>query len=236
VSSERVRPVPRSRVAAATGVFLLLLGGTILLAETLRHPHPGLGPVVPELGGDPRDPIECPDPIPREGQPRFPAPAGQDPVAVTSNELYDCPDVYDAAEVRYRGEVVGGVLHRDDGAWVQLNDDIYGDPGGPLPTHRDYRGGNAGVGVFLPAGAATKITWVGGPATRGDVLEVVGRFQRVDPVSREVAVIRAEQVTVAVEGGIVDHPVLRDRQVAALILAIMAAAVVVAERFRAARR
>lgn len=234
-----VRPVARGRVAAGAAVALALIAGIVLLAETLRHPPPSGDPLVPELeapGADPRTPVECEGQDPREGREREQPIADPVPREVTSNELYDCPQNWDGRLVRYRGEAVGAVLQRSDGAWVHLNDDVYGDPLGPLPTHRDYRGGNAGIGVLVPLELARSISFVGGPQAQGDVLEVVGTFHRVDATSGEVAVIRADRGLIAANGQRFVDPTLPDRRAVAVTLGVLALATVIAERVVARRR
>jgi hypothetical protein len=244
------QPVPRPRVLAGAMILLGLLAGLILTLESLRHPLPeGFDEDIPlaEDDSDPRDPIECEEDLPREGQERdADTPAGEAAAEeearesltapATSNQLYDCPEIYDGRTVRYRGEVVGAVLERDGGAWVQLNDDIYADLRGPLPAHRDYRGGNAGVGAFVPTEVAEGIEWVGGPSTRGDVLDVVGTFRRVDPDSAEVAVIVVDAATFDRRGGRFARAELVDRRVLAIIAAALAIVVTVIERVVARRR
>lgn len=233
-------PLRRRRVLAGTLLTLALFAGVLALAEGLRHPDPGPHPSV-ERGADPGDPrlaLDCPDPEPLEGRDRREATLAppREPVAVTSAQLLDCPERYDRRTVVYQGEAIGAVLPRRDGAWVQVNDDVYAGPVGPLPSHREYRGANAGVGVLLPGELAGDVTVVGGPRTRGDLVEVVGVFRRVEPGSREVAVVRADSVEVLRRGEHHPDPPLRNRQVAAGILAALAAAMAVAERVVARRR
>ena len=237
----RSRPVARHRVLLTTAVFALALVGLGTLTEALRHPLPGDGPIVPELdtgSADPRTPVECAEPAPREGQDRdedtVTTPIA--PAQVSSNALYDCPQTYAGATVRYSGEVVGAVLQRDDGAWIHLNDDVYGDALGPLPSHRDYRGGNAGVGVFVPLEVVDDIAFVGGPQARGDVVEVTGTFRRVDPASGEAAVIVADEAEVVRTGEPFVDPVLPDRRIVAFVVAALTVGVVVTERLVARRQ
>jgi hypothetical protein len=154
---------------------------------------------------------------------------------VSSNSLFDCPETYDGRDVIYRGEVVGALLERDAGVWTQLNDDVYAELLGPLPAHRDYRGGNAGVGVLLPRTSAGLIAFVGGPQTRGDVLEVRGTFHRVDPTG-EVAVIHATAAELVANGEPLPDPPLRDRRWAAWLAVIVSLTLVVTERVIASRR
>ncbi len=232
----RLRPIPRATVALAALGLLALLGAVVGVGELLRHPPSPTTAEETELAGsDPRTPLTCPEPQPREGQERDTTGDTLRPVRVTSNELFDCPQAFDGQRVLYRGEVVGALLERGVGVWTQLNDDVYAEGLGPLPAHRDYRGGNAGVGVLLPATLGGEVAFVGGPQTRGDVLEVRGVFHRVDRAG-EVAVIHADSGEVAVRGRPFVDPPLPDRRFAALIAVVAAVALFWAERVVAARR
>ena len=243
-------PVPRARVLLGAAVAVAVLLAIVTLAEALRHPLRTGGPDEPAEGepaSRPSTDVDCPtgDDVPREGEDRDGGGDGGGEagragilrsVTVTSNELYDCPQAFDGRTVTYRGEVVGAVLRRAGGAWVHLNDDVYALERGPLPAHRDFRGGNAGVGVFVPPALAERIAFVGGPEAEGDVLEVVATFRRVDPVSGEVAVLRAGSGRVVRVGRPFVDPPLPDRRVVAAVLAPVAVALVVAERVVARRR
>jgi hypothetical protein len=227
------RPVSRLRVLLGALALFGTLAGVIALSELLRHPPADIDAAIAPDAGDIRDEVVCPRVPPEED----PAPEALDghrdagPVVdVTSEDLYDCPAVYEGRLVRYEGEVVGALMHRGDGAWTQLNDDLYAGELGPLPTHRGYQGANAGVGVFLPSGLTEEVQTVGGPRARGDVLVVVGIFHRVDPDSREVAIIRADTVAIAGRGQPVDHAPLRDRQITGILLALAAAGLTTAHR------
>jgi hypothetical protein len=236
MSAANRRPVRRIRVLGGAVCLLALLATVVVTGELLRHPHRAIDVAEEQLAGaDPRDEVTCGAPLPREGQRR--APSGEPPttVEVSSNNLYDCPQSYDGRRVQYRGEVVGALLRRDIGVWVQLNDDVYSELLGPLPSHREFRGGNAGVGVLLPAELAARITAIGGPRSRGDIVEVEGTFNRVDP-SGEVAVIRADAGRVTSAGGPNTDPPLTDRRIVAILAVIAASAVVVAERLVARQR
>lgn len=239
MNSERT-PTPRKVVAAWTVVTLLLLGGLMALGDGLRLDHPVTGPLTPEVAEDIdplREEVPCPIAAGREGTDREQAvtlPAL--PEEVTSNQLYDCPQFYDAQTVVYTGEVIGALLERNHGVWTQLNDDVYGDVGAPLPTHRDFRGGNAGVGVLLPPEIADTIQIVGGPGFHGDVLRVVGRFERVDDATGEVAIIRVESAELVQSGRTLEIPQSAARPVVATIAAMIALAATLVERRSRARR
>lgn len=232
-------PVQRRKVLVSFLLLILVIAGIVAGAEALRYPHPSTAsPTAPtaqaEPAADPRTIVECGPPLPREGQERVATSATAPAQQVTSSQLYDCPQQFDGARVHYRGEVVGAVLRRPGGAWVHLNDDIYAHVSGPLPTHRVYRGGNAGVGVFISADMARSISAVGGPAMRGDVLDIVGRFHRVDPTTGEIAVIHASSAT-RTPGEPLTRPLLPLRRTVAIVLAVLTVAVLVIERRAAAR-
>lgn len=232
----RRRPVPRLRVALAGLGLLAVLGSIVAIGEVLRHPYiPEVIPPDQREIGDPRDEIVCPEPQPREGQERDTTGDTLEPVEVTSGDLLDCPQTFDGQRVVYRGEVVGALLPRDSGVWTQLNDDVYSGEVGPLPAHRDYRGLNSGIGVLLPRELADQVSFVGGPQTRGDFLQIRGVFHRIDATG-EVAIIRADTGEVAREGGSNPDPLLTDRRAAALVAMVIAIGVVVTERWIAARR
>jgi hypothetical protein len=218
-------------------VYLVgVLGVIVAAGELLRHPHRSVDVPADQLAvSDPRDEVICDVPIPREGQRRAPVSAPGSVTEVTSTALYDCPQFYDGWRVRYRGEVVGGLLHRDIGVWTQLNDDVYAELVGPLPTHRVYRGLNSGVGVLLPPDVAGNISFVGGPKNRGDVLQVEGTFHRVDATG-EVAIIRADAARIVSAGRPYSDPPQTARRIAASLVTLVAGAIVVAERVVARQR
>lgn len=217
-------PVPRHVVLAVAVVAFAGLAAVVVGVDALRHP-PAVEPApVPVDDGDPREAITCPE---------HPPPAS---TPVTSDDLYECPAVFDGATVRFRGEAVGALLERADGAWTQLNDDAYAGDLGPLPAHRDFRGGNAGIGVYLIADLADRITHIGGPSARGDVLTVTGVFHRVDAHSGEVAVIRAHDGRVSRPGEPISHRALTDRRTVGILVALAVAALFAGEQIIRRRR
>lgn len=231
------RPIPRRRVLAAAAGIVALFAAVIAAGELLRHPVEPRPTVSADdfMASDPRDELLCPDPAPREGQERQEDTEQAMPVEVDSGALLDCPQTFDGRAVIYRGEVVGALLDREAGVWTQLNDDVYAELVGPLPAHRFYQGLNAGIGVLLPHEAAAQVEAVGGPQTRGDVLEIRGTFHRVDPTG-EVAVIRADAAEVVGRGERTVDPPLANRRVAAWVAMLIGIGLVIAERVIAARR
>lgn len=224
----RRQPVSRGKVALGALAGVVVVVAVVLLGEWLRPGRLPGTPITPELDADPRVAVECEAPAPREGL-REAAPEGRPPTDVSSTELYDCPTVWDGRRVRFTGEVVGGVLQRGPEAWLQINDDVYSGEAGPLPFHRDFRGGNGGVGVLVPIGLIERIESVGGPGRRGDVVTVSGEFRRVDGPTSEVAIIRARQLEIVRHGEAVTQPVEPRRVAVATVLTGLAAALLILE-------
>lgn len=189
-------------------VALAIVTGLGLLVGAGQQAPPLDAPAEPVVAG------RCPEP--RNTASRRP---------VSSGDLIECPATYDGVTVRYRGEIVRAVLRRGERAWVQLNDDRYGLELGPLPQHRVGVGGNSGIPVSIPQGAADLITHVGDARHRGDVLDVSGTFLRADPDDGGGPAIRAETVTVTQVGGPTPRPALPSRAAVAAALALAVIAV-----------
>ncbi len=81
---------------------------------------------------------------------------------------------YDGEVVVFRGEAVGDVLWRGDYAWIMVNDDHYSL--NALHEAGELRGGNSGIGVWMPVAEAEKIGRLGRHGSVGDYLEVKGVF------------------------------------------------------------
>lgn len=95
-------------------------------------------------------------------------------VEVSSSDLLNNWEDLDGREVIYRGEAVGDVMARGDHAWITVNDDHYSREA--LQEAGKLRGGNSGIGIWLPVGEAEKIATLGRNKTQGDYVEVRGVF------------------------------------------------------------
>jgi hypothetical protein len=79
---------------------------------------------------------------------------------ISSTELIQNAQMYDGKEVVYEGEVVGEVMHRRDGVWVNIND------------------GESSIGVWMTPELAAVIKYRGSYKAEGDILKIRGIFNR----------------------------------------------------------
>ena len=80
--------------------------------------------------------------------------------SISSTELIQNPQGHDGEEIVFEGEVIGEVMRRSDGAWVNIND------------------GENSIGVWMPSELAAVIEYKGGYKAKGDILQVKGIFNR----------------------------------------------------------
>lgn len=153
---------------------------------------------------------------------------------VTSSMIVACPAAFDGRRVTYTGELIGDVIRRGGGGWVLVNDDDYALAVGPLPAHRDHRGTNSGLTVWLPDEGLAKITGMGRPNQRGDVVRLVGHIRRIDPQDGGGLTLRAEEVSVLRPSEKVEEPI-RWPQAALAAGGLMAAGLLSVVRRRALR-
>jgi hypothetical protein len=190
------RPLKRLLIIPALLVIALVTG--IQSFQTLTRPDADTGqplevgktilPGPTEIdtcarGGDQPDGSDLGLPTPGEGR-------------VTAEQVTACPEAFDGRRVTYVGELVGDLLHREEGAWVLVNDDDYALEVGPLPAHADLRGTNSGLAVWLPDDLLDDITGLGRPNQRGDLVELTGAIARTDPADGGGLTLRADRMTV----------------------------------------
>lgn len=125
---------------------------------------------------------------------------------VSSAQVLACPAAFDGRRVTFVGELVGDLLGRDGGAWVLVNDDDYALEVGPLPAHRDRRGTNSGLSVWLPDRLQGGITGLGGPGQRGDLVRIEGVVRRADPDDGGGLSLRADRLEVLSPAAPVEEP------------------------------
>ena len=151
---------------------------------------------------------------------------------VSSTQVYLCPSAYDGLQVTYVGEVVGDILHRRGGAWVQVNDDAYALTTGPVLGHRERSGFNTGLSVWLEGDLAERIEAPGRPARRGDVLQLTGTILRADPDDGGGITLRATTLTTLAPPVELDPPLHTIQLIVAIILSAVAVTTTVWARQR----
>lgn len=231
----------RTMVVAEIVLVIMLVAAAAVVIGAVRRTAPdtrlGLG-IEPALA--PEDPaaefVTCERTLPEAST----LPADRENIVpvgrVKSSAIYECPDLFDGHVVVYIGEVVGDVLRRDGGAWVLMNDDAYALEVGPLLGHREFRGANSGLSVWLPERLVELVEHPGGSDRRGDVLRLRGVVLRADPSDGGGLTFRAidgRRIADAVE---VDDPLNGPQAIAAVLIAIGAVVVAMIERNVARRR
>jgi hypothetical protein len=220
-------------------LVVVVLAGLELLARTAPHDPPTrdqdltplLAPVaVPDDPGCTRAGHDPDDDVPA----RMASSVGPDQ-RVASATVRSCPLAFDGLQLRYAGELVGDLLRREGGAWVLVNDDAYALEVGPLTTHRDGRGTNSGLTVWLPDDLVELVTGLGRPGHRGDVVELTGTVVRTDPTDGGGLTLRATAMDVLAPAVPVTEPLHVPQLVAALALCLLALVLGVARRRAEAR-
>ena len=79
---------------------------------------------------------------------------------ISSTELIQNSRKYDGEEVVFEGEVIGEVMPRGDGVWVNVND------------------AENSIGIWMPHELAATIEYKGGYNVKGDILKIKGIFNR----------------------------------------------------------
>jgi hypothetical protein len=143
---------------------------------------------------------------------------------IASAQVYACPLAFDGLRVTYVGEAIGEVIPRSGGAWLQVNDDDYALEVGPISGHRELRGFNSGLSVWLPDGLHERIEGVGRPERRGDVIQVTGVLLRADPQDGGGITLRADQLEILAPAVDVPEPFHLLQAIVAGILVLLALA------------
>lgn len=151
---------------------------------------------------------------------------------ISSTQVHACPTAFDGLEVVYVGEVVGDVLRRDGGAWVQVNDDDYALKTGPVIGHRERAGFNTGLSVWLEDDLVDRIEQPGRAAIRGDVVLLRGQLLRADPADAGGTTLRAHTMETLAPPLVIDPPFHTAQLVVAIVLTVLAVAATVLAHLR----
>jgi hypothetical protein len=202
-------------------LLLVLLGLTTTLERTAPQVTGSVPAVAPLLPPVLETPVRCSRADSEERLDRLRAtlePEGRLTAAVATA----CPRLLDGREVVYVGEIVGDVLRRDGGAWVQVNDDPYALEVGPFGPHRNRLGFSTGLAVWLPDGLHEQLGEPGRHGNRGAIVRVEGMLLRADPGDGGGLNVRAEQLEVLAPAAPVDEPLNRPLILSAAIAALLA--------------
>jgi hypothetical protein len=236
-SGRRAAQPPRRRQRTRRLIALLVLGVALVLAgtEALLRARPvvetsGLTVDVPPLAlAEARTCSRRPDDPSRDEIVQEFVPGGR----VSSTQLAACPSAFDGLRVTYAGELIGELLPRRGGVWVQVNDDPYALDVGPIGAHIDQHGFNTGLAVWLPDGLHEQVEGVGRFERRGDVVLLSGVFHRADPADGGGSTLRADTLEVLATSVEVPEPFhLLQAVVAAVLAAAAGVALVLMRRAR----
>jgi hypothetical protein len=237
--NRRITEPARRRVRWPLLAVVLMLGLLLGLTSLLERSAPRLDSSAPAVADLPRpvldEPVRCmrsDDRIGVDDIRRLLHPEGR----ITSAIVSACPRLLDGRPVVYVGEVVGDVLRRDGGAWVQVNDDPYALDLGPFGPHRERRGFSSGLSVWLPDGLHEQLGPPGRHGRRGDVISVSGVLLRADPADGGGITVRAETLDVLAPSVAVEEPLDVNLIVAAGIAVLFAIVSFAWSKVRAKRR
>jgi len=133
-----------------------------------------------------------------------PAVAVAGPSLVDSVTLIEHPDRYDGKEIVFKGEAIGDLMERSDGAWININDDAYSRQG----SKRRLAGYNSGQSVLVSdKKAARAVKRLGDYNNRGDIVEVTGVFRKADPDHGGDMMIAADSLRIVKSGFAIPHPI-----------------------------
>lgn len=153
---------------------------------------------------------------------------------VSSTELVEHPREWDGRAVVLQGEVVGERMRRGSMAWLHVNDDAYSERN--IEEGAKLGGYNSGHAVWVPDRLAARVTFFGDYRHQGDIVRVVGTFNRACLEHGGDMDIHADGLAVLEPGHVVPHRLDRGRVVVALALLAAAAAIWVLKRRAALRR
>jgi hypothetical protein len=233
-ASRRSAQRTRWPLLATLGLLLAMLAGIVAL-ERAAPVAPRSAPAIEGLPGLALDePVLCTRADERARIEELRADLDLQ-ARITSAMVYACPRLFDGLTVVHVGEIVGDVLERRGGAWALVNDDAYALEVGPLGAHREQRGFNSGLSVWLPDGLHEQLGAPGRFGRRGDIVRLEGVLLRADPADGGGITLRATTLEIVSPSIAIDEPLNRTLAVAAsVVMALALVAMLVARRRRGA--
>jgi hypothetical protein len=138
---------------------------------------------------------------------------------------------WDGRTVSFTGEAIGEAMRRGSMAWIHLNDDSYG-----LTDTGTLAGMNSGIGVWIDARLASRISTFGDYRHHGDVVQITGTFHAACAEHGGDLDIHASSLSVVSAGSDTAHPVVPRRLLAAAVMAAVTAALFLARMMLLRRR
>ncbi|MGA1796213.1 MAG: hypothetical protein ACMUIL_10175 [bacterium] len=127
---------------------------------------------------------------------------------VPVTRLVNDKKLYDGREITIQGEVVGDVMERSAGVWLNVDD------------------GTESIGVWVPRGIMPTMKYVGGYTTQGDIIKVEGTFYRACGTHGGETDIHASGITRVHPGYPVAHSLSSQKIRWALVLLFCAVALI----------
>ncbi len=131
---------------------------------------------------------------------------------ISSGELVEKSNFYNGKTILFRGEVIGEVMVREEGAWLNINDDAYCQGSSKL------MGYNSGQSIWAKAEDVKIIKTCGDYFHTGDVVEITGVFNRACKKHGGDMDIHAQTVTLIQPGKKIEHSIKPWKILASIIL------------------
>lgn len=119
---------------------------------------------------------------------------------VSSSTLIEKAKEFNNQNVVYRGEIIGEMMCRKDGCWLNLND------------------GNFSLGIWVPKELNFSPHYLGGYKTRGDNIEVEGIFHSACVEHLGEMDIHASKINLIKEGRLLKEKLNREKINFAIII------------------
>jgi hypothetical protein len=110
---------------------------------------------------------------------------------LSSTELINNAKNYNGNTVVYKGEVIGDIMLRGEYAWVNVND------------------GQNAIGIWVKKELIKDILYTGSYTSKGDILEITGKFNRSCPEHGGDLDIHAQSIIIISSGSKISHSVNR---------------------------
>ena len=119
------------------------------------------------------------------------------------NHLIEDMDIFDRSEIEISGEVVGDIMKRGKGIWVNVDD------------------GSECISVWTPETLLPRIDFVGNYGSKGDTLLIKGVFNRACPLHGGDTDIHALEINRIQIGHAIAHPISQKKIEWTLVLIVL---------------